>query len=125
LMSSGVDYHGILIREGIQDQTVLDDMPILGRKTGKKWTLLKIRVEQTTIVKTVRLIQANLLSENGVPYYAHFYRDEESIVVFPERAFHISSDRNSWNETVSYGESLGVPRAELDFTPCRFQDETF
>ncbi len=73
----------------------------------------------------IREIQPNLLTENGVPYYAHFYRAEELIIVFPDRGFHVSPDENSWKEVISYGESLGVPRAELDFRPCRFRDETF
>jgi hypothetical protein len=100
-------------------------MTVLGTKTGQNWTLLKVGIEAKAISSVIREIQLNLLTENGVPYYAHFYRDEELIIVFPDRAFHISPDENSWNEAVSYGESLGVPRAELDFGPCRIRDETF
>jgi hypothetical protein len=119
------EYHGIVIKESIRDPTVLYEMKILGTKTGKKWTLLKIEVEPRSVDETIRLIQTNLLSEKGVPYYAHLYRDDELIIVFPEKIFRVSPDKNSWSEAVSYGESLNVPRAELDFRPCRFKDETF
>jgi hypothetical protein len=124
-MPSGSEYHGIIVRESIRDQTLFDEFRVVGRKTGKKWTLLKVSVEPKTFDRTVRLIQTNLLSEKGVPYYAHLYRDDELIIVFPEKIFRASPDKNSWSEAVSYGESLKVPRAELDFLPCRFEDETF
>jgi hypothetical protein len=119
------EYHGIVIQESIRDPTVLYQMKILGTKTGKKWTLLKIEVEPRSVDETIRLIQTNLLSEKGAPYYAYLYRGDELIVVFPERTFRVSPDKNSWSEAVSYGESLNVPRTELDFRPCRFKDETF
>ncbi len=119
------EYHGIIVREGIRDPTVFQGMAVLGTKTGQNWTLLKVSVEAKAISRAIREIQSNLLTENGVPYYAHLYRSEELIIVFPHRAFHVSPDENSWREAISYGESLGVPRAELDFRPCRFRDETF
>ena len=124
-MSSGGEYHGIIVREGIRDKTIFHRMTMLGTKTGQNWTLLKVGIEAKSISQVIREIQPNLLTENGVPYYAHFYNDEELIVVFPEKVFHVSPDKNSWRDAISYGESLGVPRAELDFRPCRFREETF
>ena len=124
-MSSADEYHGIIVREGIRDQAVLDKMTVLGPKNGKEWTLVKVGVKSDAISKIIRLIQTNLLSENSIPYYVHFYRDDELIVVFPEKVFHLSTDEKSWREAVTYGESLGVPKDELDFRPCRVQQETF
>jgi len=103
----------------------LSEMTILGTKTGHNWTLLKVGIEAKAISRVIREIQRNLLTENGVPYYAHFYRGEELIIVFPGRTFQASPEEDSWKEAISYGESVGVPRAELDFRPCRFRDETF
>ena len=124
-MFNSDEYHGIIVRDGIRDQTIFDRMTVLGTKTGQNWTLLKVGIEAKSISQVIREIQPNLLTENGVPYYAHFYNDEELIVVFPEKVFHVSPDKNSWRDAISYGESLGVPRAELDFRPCRFREETF
>src|SRR5205809_2782192 len=124
-MLGGSEYHGIIAREGIRDQTIFDRMTILGTKIGQNWTLLKAGIEAKAISRVIREIQQNLLTENGVPCYAHFYRGEELIIVFPDRSFHVSPNENSWKEAISYGESLGVPRAELDFRPCMFRDETF
>ena len=124
-MFNSDEYHGIIVRDGIRDQTIFDRMTVLGTKTGQNWTLLKVGIEAKAISRVIREIQSNLLTEKGVPYYAHFYRGEELIIVFPDRAFHVSPEEDSWKEAISYGESLGVPRAELDFRPCRFRDETF
>ena len=124
-MFNSDEYHGIIVRDGIRDQTIFDRMTVLGTKTGQNWTLLKVGIEAKAISRVIREIQSNLLTEKGVPYYAHFYRGEELIIVFSDRAFHVSPEEDSWKEAISYGESLGVPRAELDFRPCRFRDETF
>ncbi|HEX9197103.1 MAG TPA: hypothetical protein VF906_04845 [Candidatus Bathyarchaeia archaeon] len=43
-MSGGVEYHGIIVREGIRDQTIFDRMIVLGTKTGQNWTLLKVGI---------------------------------------------------------------------------------
>ncbi len=124
-MSGNGEYHGLIVREGIRDPTVFQAMTVLGTKTGQNWTLIKIGIEPKAISRVIREVQSNLLTEKGVPYYAHFYRGEELIIVFPDRVFHVSPEEDSWREAISYGESLGVPRAELDFRPCRFRDETF
>ena len=124
-MLSGDEYHGIIVKEGIRDPTVFQGITVLGTKTGHNWTLFKVGIGPKVISRVIREVQSNLLTEKGVPYYAHFYRGEELIIVFPDRAFHVSPEEDNWKEAISYGESLGVPRAELDFRPCRFRDETF
>lgn len=100
-------------------------MQVLGRKTGKHWTLLKVGVRPEMFDTIIDLMQANLLDERGVPYYAHFYRDDELIIVFPSKIFHVTPDKNSWSEAVSYGESVGIPKDELDFRPCKLTEETY
>jgi len=119
------EYHGIIVPQGIRNHAVFNELNVLGEKRGKEWTLLKVGIDPNNITRVIGLVQANLSSDKGVPYYAHFYRDNELIVVFPQRVFRVSTDRNSWTEAVRYGESVGIPRAELDFRPCSVQDETF
>src|SRR5438046_8801497 len=107
------------------EPTAFRSTAVLGTNAGQNWTRIKIGIEPTAMSRVIREGQSNLLSEKRVPYYAHFHRGEELIIVFPDRAFHVSPEEDSWKEAISYGESLGVPRAELDFRPCRFRDETF
>jgi hypothetical protein len=117
------EYHGIMIKDGLKDPSIAEGLNILGKKQGKKLTLLRISVEEDRINETVKLIQMNLISQPS--YYSHFYRGEELIVVFPEKIFHATTNRETWQKIIEYGRSLGIPKKELDFKPCRIEDETY
>jgi hypothetical protein len=58
-------------------------------------------------------------------YYAHFYRGTELIVVFRNRVFRVNTDRGTWQEAIAYGKALGIAGRQLDFAPCRVEDETY
>jgi hypothetical protein len=117
------EYHGIVIKESLREQSILDKIQVLGIKRTGSWTLLRVRIRETELGKFVGLIRRNLLTD--VHYYAHFYREGELIVVFPKRTFRLKPDKSTWEPVVSYGTSIGIPEGELDFKPCRFEDETY
>lgn len=117
------EYHGIIIKEGLKDPSILGKMKILGRKRTGEWTLLRVKVNENKIKEAIRSVKKNLLT-NPV-YYTHFYRDEELIVVFPEKVFHLTPNKETWKPAVEYGKSVGIPEEELDFKPCRFAEETY
>lgn len=58
-------------------------------------------------------------------YYVHFYRNQELIVVFPQKTFTLTPERESWRPAVEYGKAVGIPEEELNFKPCRFEEETY
>ena len=118
------EYHGIIIKESLKDQSVLDRTKILGQKKGIKWTLLRVGVNENKIDEVLGLVQKSLVTEPA-RYYAHFYREGKLIVVFPKKIFHLTPKRETWRPAVDYGKSVGVPEKELDFKPCRFEEETF
>jgi len=117
------EYHGIIIKEGLKDSSILDEMKILGIKKVDDWTLLRVGVDESKIDETIKVVGRNLRSDPV--YYAHFYRDEELIVVFPKKIFHLTPNRETWKPAIKYGKSVGVPEEELDFKPCRFEEETY
>jgi hypothetical protein len=117
------EYHGIIIKEGLKDHSILSKMKILGRKRTGEWTLLRVEVDENNIGEAIRIVKRNLLT-NPV-YYAHFYRDEELIVVFPKKVFHLTPNKETWKPAVEYGRFVGIPEEELDFKPCRFEEETY
>ncbi len=117
------NYCGILIKEGLKDPSILEELNILGTKQGKNGRLLRIGVEESEIRETVRQIQEKLVRQPA--FYAHFYKDDDLIVVFPERVIHASTDKATWGPIIEYGRSVGIPERELDFKPCRPEDETF
>lgn len=118
-------YHGIIIKESLLDQSILNNMRILGCMRAGSWTLLRVGVEKEQLKRIMELVQLNLRTENSVPYYAHFYRGNELIVVFPQQVFYMKPDSKTWSQAVTYGKSLGIPENELDFSPCKFEEETY
>ncbi len=118
-------YHGIIIKQSLRDRSILDNVEILGKRTAKDWTMLRVLVKDDRFENFLKLVQANLLTENKVPYYAHFYNRQELIAVFPSRIFHIKPDKKTWGPVARYGKSIGIPERELDFKPSRFEDETY
>ena len=48
-------------------------------------------------------------------FYVHFYCENELIVVFKEKVFHITTDKITWTEAIAYGRSLGIREKQLDF----------
>ena len=120
------EYHGIVIKESLSDQSVLKAMTLLGKKVSADgWTLLRVGVEGEMIDEVLKRVKASLLTEDGVPYYAHFYRDDELIVVFPRKLFYVTSKKETWGTVVDYGVSNGIPRDQMDIRPCRVEDETY
>jgi len=118
------EYHGIMIKEGLKDQLVLNKMKILGTKKGKKWTLLRVSVDENKMDEVLGSIQKNLVTEPE-SYYSHFYRNKELVVVFPKKIFRLTPERETWQPAINYGKSIGIPEKELDFKPCRFGEETY
>jgi hypothetical protein len=118
-------YHGIIVEESLRDRSVLDAVAILGRKRGRDWTLLRVAVEARELSATIGLVRRGLKVVDGVPFYAHFYRSGELIVVFPDRVFRLTPQKQTWGPAVAYGKSAGIPTEQLDFMPCRFEDETY
>ena len=124
-LDSEAEYHGILVEEGLSDLSILNAVTILGRKRGADWSLLRVRLKGRMLPSVIGRLQASLKMENGVPFYAHFYRPGELIVVFPQRLFRMTPRKETWKEATDYGKSVRIPVEQLDFAPCRFEDETF
>ena len=65
------------------------------------------------------------LTEESIPYYAHFYSRNKLIVVFPHKVFNVTPDKETWKLAIKYGLSRGIPLEQLDFFHCKFEDETY
>ena len=119
------DFHGIIVKESIIDPSILDKVAILGRQSGKDWELMKVCIGAHRIEQFIREVARNLKTKDGVPFYAHFYSEEELVVVFPSKVFHIKTDKATWKPVIDYGISFGIPIEQLDFYPCRLTEEIY
>jgi len=119
------EYHGIIVEESLTDKALLSRMKILGKRFYQKndFTVLRVEINKDKIEEFIELVRKNLRTKPA--FYAHFYRDDELIVVFPSKIFRIKPEKGTWKEAIEYGKSVGVPEEQLDFHPCRFEDETY
>jgi len=116
-----MNYHGIIVDESQKDKSIFKKLKVTGQSKGEHWTLYKISVPEKDLEKTLKAIQTNMAKG----FYFHVYRGDELIAVFNERTFRVKTDKSTWKELLSYGKELGIPEEQLDFFPCRFEDETY
>ncbi len=115
------EYHGIVIDVSQKNKDIFKKLKIIGKKVSGEWVLYKISVPAENISNKISTLQKGMADG----FYFHFYRDNELVVVFKDRIFNIETDRSTWNAAVEYGKSLGIPGKQLDFRPCRVQDEKY
>jgi len=125
-----MDYHGILINLSLKDKSCFKNMKIIGKKhVFLNWlVLLKVCVREEEIDAAIATLQSQMVERIGpyaMHFYCHFYRADELIVVFKQQVFRVKTDPATWQEVTAYGRSLGIPEKQLDFTPCRVEDETY
>lgn len=114
-------YHGILVDVSQKDKSIFDKLKILGQKESGGWILYRIEVDPDKIEETIKQLQENMLDE----FYFHFYKNDELIVIFKERIFRVKTDKSTWNPIIEYGESKKIPKEQLDFYPCKTEDEEY
>ena len=119
------DFHGIIVQESLKDSLLLNDVIILGRKQTKDWELIRVGIMNSEIEEFIEAISDCLRVEESIPYYAHFYSRNKLIVVFPHKVFNVTPDKETWKLAIKYGLSRGIPLEQLDFFPCKFEDETY
>lgn len=113
-------YHGIIVKESLNEK-IIKNLKILGEGQGKDFLLLKIEVPIKLIEKIINIIQKSL----KVKYYAHFFRENELIIVYKDKIFYITPNKTTWKAAVDYGLSIGIPLRQLSFKPCKFEEETY
>jgi (2Fe-2S) ferredoxin len=113
-----IDHLGVIIKESLA--TPVDDLPLVGSLTAAEWTLLLVRVPFESLNDHVRSIQDALVPDE--PWYAHYWKDDELVVVFSDAIFYATTDDASWGEVVEHGLGRGVPIEELDFEPHTVED---
>jgi hypothetical protein len=87
----------------------------------ENWILYGVEIGDASLEKTISNIQQQMKEDE--PYYAHFYNDQKLIVIFKNKVFYVTPQKDSWKEIIEYGKSLNIPKEQLDFWPNRFQDE--
>ena len=75
------------------------------------WKLQDIRIEENKALEFGKYLADG-------PWYVHFWEPGEDgiLVVFKDKTFRIlHSDQDTWHDAIQYGESVGMPKEQLDF----------
>jgi hypothetical protein len=124
------EYHGIIFNVSQKDKSVFRTLRIIGKKKFLAGLLIiyKISISQEDLDDTIKTIQNNMRDAVlfiNQQFYVHFYRQNELIIVFKDKIYRAAIDRSTWKEAIEYGLSLGIKAKQLDFQPCKFEEETF
>lgn len=105
-------YKGLVVENSLADAKVLRKVKVDTTYQLGDWTLHEIRTTEDELPR----FQSYL---NGGPWYIHFWEEggDEVRVLFKERMFAIRySDKSTWRDAVKYGQSIGIPLNQLDFS---------
>lgn len=115
------NYHGILVNVSQKDETIFSKLKILGQKEDDGWILYRIEINPEELNQKIGELQNNL----NAGFYFHLYKNDELIVVFKEKVFIVKTDKSTWGGILKYGKSLNIPPEQLDFYPCKIEDEKY
>ncbi len=102
---------GTIIENSLGDKGILERLKIERTYNDEDWILHDVLVAEEQVADLAKSLA------NG-PWYIHLWepgRDEVRII-FKDKTFLINhSDKATWSEAIAYGESLGIPKEQLDF----------
>lgn len=105
-------YKGLIVENSLADARVLRKVKVDSSYRLGDWTLHEVH---TTRAEMPRF--QSYLSDG--PWYIHFWEEggDDVTVVFKEKMFDIRySDKETWKDAVRYGQSIGIPLNQLDFS---------
>jgi len=117
---------GILIAESISKDSPFDGVELQVRKISRSdvgdvsarqpltWTFIEFEVDEQVVVDLSEALSRSIEPSGG--WYCDFRTDEETFVVFAGRVFRYPrGEAESRAEAEAYGQSVGVPEAQLDW----------
>ena len=123
-------YHGIIINISQKNKSLISNWNVIGKKKSLFGiiTIYKVEVKKSEIDSIINKIQENMARKIlflKQEFYAHFYRDNGIIIVFKEKIFNVTVDKNTWKAAINYGKTININEKQLYFIPNRFEDEEF
>lgn len=122
-------YRGVIIEESLQDKSILSELTILETEVEQvtdrnktpwlaKWTKHTVEVpEEQGLVVAQRLAKAIVLGHKG-SWYADFKNEQFHYIIFRDRVFKVDRrSKEQYDEANRFGEALGIPSYQLDFSP--------
>ncbi len=110
-------YLGVVIEQSLADPSVLEAVEVVHRARDPHgtWVFLLVRVPAERGAAAFARIHAAL--HRDAPWYAHFFRGPELVVVFGDGVVSMTTDPATWGPALAHGARLGIPAEQLDFEP--------
>lgn len=114
---------GVLIKESLEDESVLGEIIITDTSIEKvsnvvegqpdNWTLISFEVDDQKAFDIAKRLSRSL--KLGT-WYVHFYNDSWVWVAFPDRVFYYQKGDATGKEVVLlHAKALGIPESQLDW----------
>src|SRR2546427_11006504 len=87
---------------------ILDNIRILGKKTAKNWTILRVLVRDDQLKNFAKLVQANLLTENKVNNYDHFYNHKDMIANYQKKIIQLKPAKKNRSSLARCHKASGI-----------------
>jgi hypothetical protein len=116
------NYWGVVIDQSLKDQGYIDHLNVVAKRQVGGWGMLLTSVPADAAPVQIASLQSHMVDISNDCWYAHFFRDDELIIVYQDCTFRMTIDRLTWNDSIQYGLHHGIPLEQLDFWPCTTVD---
>lgn len=107
-------YQGIIVEEALSDSRIINQFFIKKVKitcqenAKERWHMYQVE----TNMRQIKLLQKYVVDN----WYIHFWYKTNVVAIFKDKIFEFDyKKKESWNEVITYGLSIGIPKNELDF----------
>lgn len=115
-------YKGTIVEESLLDNCLLNNFKINkfrisgAEKPEDCWHYCETEATVGQIDELTKLLKLT-------GWYAHFWRGDNVIVVYPDKKFEIVYlDRDTWKEVIKYSQSIGILAEQLDFNIAEYEE---
>lgn len=116
-------YKGVLLKEGLEDVSVLDALNVTKTETWAvsnnaqiqppQWAAIYFEVNEESVSHTAEELSRALKSHG---WYTTLLGDDDIFVVFPNRVFRYKKgDQVARQEAIAFGQTIGIPADQLNW----------
>ncbi len=122
-------YGGVIIEESLEDKSILSKLKILETEVENvtdrhktpwlmRWTKHTVEVPEEEAQDVAQhLAKAIVLTHKG-SWYADFKNKQFHYIIFRDKVFKVDrQNKEQYDEVNKFGEALGIPSYQLDFSP--------
>lgn len=108
-------FFGIIVEQSLADKTIIEQFDLRATRRGREWTYHLVSLDADTFPGKIARLMAAMARDDY--WYAHFFREDELIVVYRDSLYYCSTDPASWQAAIDQGLKNGIPLSQLDFYP--------